>query len=333
MRALLSLGIFILILAHIPAFSDEPALERQQYQMGTYARVLIYGGSNEQADRAFSEISRLDNLLSDYNSSSEISEINRQAGKKPVNVSPHVSQILKISKQVAEETGGEFDPTIGALTIGVYRFGRDGESNITETEIERARSLVDYKLLTLDGDTAYLEKEGMMLDLGGIGKGFAIDKAAQALKEEGVTKAMVSLSGDIRVFGKDVTMGIKHPDREGSIAKFRTGTHDLAISTSGGYERTVTSDGKTYHHLIVPETGRPGEDFLSVTVLLKGNNTLADAYATALFVMGKERAVEFLAKHPEIGVFIVYPGGGTYHNKAFTELTKDIKVDKNMSAN
>jgi len=295
--------------------------------MGTRARVTIYGGTHQDADRAFSTIKALDNLLSDYNPGSEISEINRQAGKTPVTVSPDVTQILRTSKELARETEGGFDPTIGALTIGVYRFGREGGSKISEKEIERGRALVDYRRLIIKGDTVYLEKEGMMLDLGGIGKGYAIDKAVEALKEGGVTKGMVSLSGDIRVFGSDIRMGIKDPGKDGAIAEFRTGAGDLAISTSGGYERSVTSAGKTYHHLIVPETGRPGEDFLSVTVVLEGNNTLADAYATSLFVMGKHKALEFLAKHPEVGVFLVFPGGDTYYNEAFTKLTADLRVD------
>lgn len=322
---LLSLLIFTLI-SSVPSLA-ETVIEREQFHMGTYARVLIYGGTNQDADRAFSEIKKLDNLLSDYNPGSEISEINREAGKRPVNVSPDVTQILKISKKLAEETGGVFDPTIGALTIGVYRFGREGGSHVSEKEIESGKSLVDYSRLIVKGDTVYLEKEGMMLDLGGIGKGYAIDKAVEALKDEGIKKGMVSLSGDIRVFGSDIRMGIKDPNRDGTIADFRTGAGDLAISTSGGYERSVTSDGKTYHHLIVPETGRPGDDFLSVTVLLEGNNTLADAYATSLFVMGKEKAFEFLANHPEVGVFIVFPNRGTYYNKTLTKLTTNLRVD------
>lgn len=332
MRVSLLLVIPILIFSGISAFSDEAPLERQQYHMGTYARVLIFDATAKQADRAFSEIGRIDNLLSDYKPSSEISRINTRAGKQPVKVSPDVTRILTISKQVAAETEGEFDPTIGALTIGVYRFGRDGESKITEEDIKSAKSLVDYNDLTIEGDTVYLEKEGMMLDLGGIGKGFAVDNAVEALKQEGITKGIVSLSGDIRVFGHDVTMGIKDPGGEGAIAEFQTGSRDLAISTSGGYERTVTSDGKTYHHLIVPETGKPGQDFLSVTVLMKANNTLADAYATSIFVMGKEKALEFLEKHPKVGVFIVFADGDTYLNKGFQDLTKDINVSSNTSA-
>lgn len=319
-------SIFLIFVFTQIAYSDEALVERQQYHMGTYARVLIYGGTNEQADSAFEEIKRLDDLLSDYKPESEISRVSSSAGDTPVKVSPEVIDILTISKEVAEETGGEFDPTIGALTIGVYRFGRENKTDITEENIETARGLVDYKKLELTDSTAYLEDQGMMIDLGGIGKGYAIDKAAAALKNEGVTEAIVSLSGDVRVFGKDVPMGIREPSGKGAIATFRTGAQDLAISTSGSYERKVSSKGKTYHHLIVPESGWPGQELLSVTVIMPGNNTLADAYATSIFVMGKEKALKFLNKKPDIGVFLVYADGTSFYNKAFTESTKDLRV-------
>lgn len=320
------LSIFLSVIFPQISNADEPVVERRQLHMGTYARVLIYGGTNEQADSAFLEIKKLDDLLSDYNPDSEISLINSEAGKKPVHVSPETLEILTISKEVSKKTRGEFDPTIGALTIGVYRFGRENKTKITDKNIEKAKRLVDYRRLNLTEDTAYLEKEGMMIDLGGIGKGYAIDKAAEALKGKGVTEAIVSLSGDVRVFGKDVPMGIREPSGKGAIATFNTGVQDLAISTSGSYERKVSSSGNTYHHLIVPESGWPGQELLSVTVVMPGNNTLADAYATAIFVMGKERALEFLEQNPEIGVFLVYADGTAFHNKAFSEYTRDLKV-------
>lgn len=316
----------LLLVCFQAAHAQDDYIERQQFQMGTYARVLIYGGENRQADGAFEEIRKLDALLSDYNPNSQVSRISKNAGKEPVKVSPEVIEVLRASKEAAAETGGEFDPTIGALTIGVYRFGRDGRTEITEEGIERAKGLVDYRKLVLTEDTAYLEDEGMMLDLGGIGKGFAIDKAAEALKEEGVTRGIVSLSGDIRVFGEDIPMAVRDPSGRGVIASFRTGAQDLSISTSGGYERRVSSKGKTYHHLIVPGSGWPGQELLSVTVVMPENNTLADAYATAIFVMGKEKAQEFLEKKPGVGAFLVYADGTTYYNEAFTELTKDLKV-------
>lgn len=301
-------------------------IERVQYHMGTYARVLIEGGSNEDADAAFARIGELNRLLSDYDPKSQVSGITRMAGREPVTVSPDVIEVLKTSVRVAEETGGAFDPTIGALTIGVYRFGRENAAAPKDEDIERAKSLVDYKALSIKGDSVYLEKEGMMLDLGGIGKGYAAEKAALVLKSRGVKEGMVALSGDIKVFGHDTEMGIRDPSSEIPIVSFKTGKGELAISTSGGYERVIDPGGKSYHHLLVPKTGLPGRDFLSVTVVLAGDAALADAYATSIFVMGREGAKNFLARHPEIGVFLIFADGTTYYNRTLPGLVQNLKV-------
>lgn len=322
------LGILAFTIFVLPALGSdrESVIERVQYQMGTYARVLIYGGTNADADAAFLRIKELDELLSDYDPASEVSEISRMAGKAPVKASPDTIDVLKEAVYVSGETDGAFDPTIGALTIGVYRFGRDGGRVPGDEEIAKAKSLVDYRDLKIEGDKVYLERKGMMLDLGGIGKGYAVEAAVRTLKRRGIKKGMVSLSGDIKVFGDDVEMGIRDPNGEGTIASFHTGAAELAISTSGGYERVIDPGGKAYHHLLVPSTGKPGRDFLSVTVILDGDSALADAYATALFVMGKEKALSFLKKHPEIGVFMVLPGGETYCNDRMRSLVRGLKT-------
>jgi thiamine biosynthesis lipoprotein len=301
-------------------------IERVQYHMGTYARVLINDGNNADADAAFLRIKELDGLLSDYDPESEVSEISRMAGKNPVKVSPDVIDVLKEAVYVARETDGAFDPTIGALTIGAYRFGRDRAGPPADDEIRKAKSLVNYRDLRIDGDKVYLERGGMRLDLGGIGKGYAVEEAVRVLKQRGIKRGMVSLSGDIKVFGDDIEIGVRDPNGEGMIASFHTGTGELAISTSGGYERVIDPGGKAYHHLLVPATGRPGRDFLSVTVILDGDSALADAYATALFVMGKENALTFLKKHPEIGVFIVLPHGEIHYNDRMKSLVRGLEA-------
>jgi len=294
--------------------------------MGTYARVLIYGGNNKDVDAAFSEIKKLDNLLSDYNPKSEISEINNMAGEKAVKVNPQVIEVLEIAKNIASETGGVFDPTIGALTIGVYRFGRESDDEPNIENIDKAKSLVNYKDLIIDGDSVYLKRKGMMIDLGGIGKGYAVEKAVTVLKERGIKRGVVSLSGDLKVFGNEMEIAIKNPGSPRAIATFTTGGHNLAISTSGSYERSVNVKGEVYHHLIVPESGKPGSDFLSLTVVLEGSSTFADAYATALFIMGRDKALDFLKEHPEIGVFIVFPDKKIYYNQTFSDLVNNLKI-------
>jgi len=308
----LIISIFICISCEGSPHNLEP-IERVQLQMGTYARVLIYGGNNKDVDAAFSEIKKLDNLLSDYNPKSEISEINNMAGEKAVKVNPQVIEVLEIAKNIAFETGGVFDPTIGALTIGVYRFGRESDDEPNIENIDKAKSLVNYKDLILDGDNVYLKRKGMMIDLGGIGKGYAVEKAVTVLKERGIKRGVVSLS-------------IKNPGSPGAIATFTTRGDNLAISTSGSYERSVNIQGEVYHHLIVPESGKPGRNFLSLTVVLKGSSTLADAYATALFIMGKDKAIEFLDNHSEIGIFIVFPDKKIYYNQTFSDLVNNLKI-------
>jgi len=315
--------------AHSPR-NLEP-IERVQFHMGTYARVLIYGGNDRDVDAAFSEIKKLDNLLSDYNPKSEISEINNMAGEKAVKVNPQVIEVLEIAMNIASQTAGVFDPTIGALTIGVYRFGREGDTEPNIENIDKAKCLVNYKDLIVDGDYVYLKRKGMMIDLGAIGKGYAVEKAVTVLKERGIKRGLVSISGDLKVFGDKLEIAIKNPGTPGAIATFTTGASDLAISTSGSYERSVDIEGVVYHHLLVPESGRPGIDFLSLTVVMEDSSTLADAYATALFIMGKDKAFEFLSSHEGIGVFIVFPDKNIYYNAAFAKLVSNLKVEEDKS--
>ena len=311
--------------------NDSVPIERVQLQMGTYGRVLVYDGSNEDIDAAFAKIKELDNLLSDYNPESEISEINKNAGVSPVGVDPQVIEILEIAKNVAYQTNGVFDPTIGALTIGVYRFGRGSNVYPSTDDIEKARSLVNYKDLIIEHDSVYLRKKGMMIDLGGIGKGYAVQSAVDVLKEMGVRGGVVSMSGDLKVFGHKAEIAIQEPDGQGAVAAFTTGRSDLAISTSGSYERSVNVNGEIYHHLIVPKSGKSGEDFLSLTVVMQGSSTLADAYATALFVMGRKKAFEFLDGHDEIGAFIVFPDKTTYYNKTFINFVDGLNIEEDSS--
>lgn len=195
-------------------------------------------------------------------------------------------------------------------------------------EIDDAKRLVNYKDLIIDGENVYLKNKGMMIDLGGIGKGYAVEKAVGVLKSRGVTSGVVSLSGDIKVFGHEAEVAITDPGMDSSIAAFTAGSQDLAISTSGSYERVVNIDGESYHHLIIPENGKPGSDFLSLTVVMNGNSAFADAYATALFIMGKDKAFEFLKVRPEIGVFMVFPDRTIYHNAAFAYLVDNLEIKK-----
>lgn len=326
-NAVLNAAIPLLFILCVTASSTETGvIERSQYHMGTTASILIEGGTNEDADEAFNEIKSLDDILSDYKPESQLSRVNRMAGVSPVRVSDSLIEVLNDAITVARQTDGAFDPSIGALTIGVYRFGRDSGSPRDLEKIAEAKRLVDYRNISISGDQVYLRKKGMMLDLGAIGKGYAVQKASDVLMSRGIKSGIVSLSGDIKVFGRDIEIGIRDPSGAGLFATFRTGTGNLAISTSGGYERSVDIEGRSYHHLLVPGTGEPGSDFLSVTVVMPDNNTLADAYATALYVMGNSKAMEFLKERGDVGVIFIYPDGAIYANRAFYNLVHDLRI-------
>lgn len=294
--------------------------------MGTYARIILYDGTNEDIDDAFSEMRHLEGLMSDFDQSSELSRINRYAGKRLVDISNELKEVLEASIEVARETRGSFDPTIGALTIGFYGFGREDSKARRYTDLNEVKKLVDYRLLHLYDHKAFLEKEGMMLDLGGIGKGFAVDKAVDVLKRRGVTRGSVSISGDLRVFGKDQIIYVKHPRGEGFIASFTNGGRDLSISTSGDYERKAKVGGKIYNHILVPQAGSSGNDFQSMTLVMEGNSTLTDAYSTALFAMRRKMAIDFLENHSKVGAFMVFSDGVTFYNNKFEELVKDFRL-------
>ncbi|MGB7291060.1 MAG: FAD:protein FMN transferase [Thermodesulfobacteriota bacterium] len=321
--------IFLLLCLYLGMLSgclSEKPLDRVQFLMGTHARIVLYNGTNDDIDDAFSKMRYLEGLMSDYDQKSELSRINRYAGKNLVDISDELKEVLEISIEVARETEGAFDPTIGALTIGFYGFGREDSTPRKFNNLNEVKKLVDYRLLSLHDNEAFLEKEGMMLDLGGIGKGFAVDKAVVLLKKRGITKGSVSISGDLRVFGNDQIIYVKHPRREGFIASFTNGEKDLSISTSGDYERRVNVGGKSYHHILVPEVGSSGNDFQSITLVMEGNSVLSDAYSTALFAMGRKRAINFLENHSKIGAFIVFSDGGIFYNERFEELVTGFRL-------
>jgi thiamine biosynthesis lipoprotein len=321
--------IFVLLCFNIGLLSgcfNERPLERVQFIMGTHARIILYDGTNEDIDNAFSEMRYLEGLMSDFDEDSELSRINRYAGKHLVHISNELKEVLEVSIGVARETQGAFDPTIGALTIGFYGFGRDDIKVRRFNNLNKVKKLVDYRHLRLHDNKAFLEKGGMMLDLGGIGKGFAVDKAVDMLKKRGVTKGSVSISGDLRVFGRDQIIYVKHPRREGFIASFTSGGKDLSISTSGDYERKAKVGGKIYHHILIPQVGSSGNDFQSITLVMENNSTLTDAYSTALFAMGRARAIDFLENHNKVGAFMVFSDGRVFFNKKFEELVNEFKL-------
>lgn len=292
-RAILLLtALFLLIPA--AGCAEDPPYIREIFAMDTVMRLTAYGPQGQEAvDAAVEEIYRLDALLSASSPSSEVSRLN-EAGGGPL--TKDTASLLRSSLSVWEATGGLFECTIYPL-MELWGFST-GEYRVpSQEELQAALPLADSSLLRLQGDSLAVAP-GQRLDFGGIAKGYAAGRVMEIFSAHGVRSGLVSLGGSIQTLGTKPDgslwrIGIQDPDaaRETFLAVLEV--RDLAVVTSGGYERFFEQDGETYIHILDPRTGRPAEsDLLSVTVL-SPDGVLADALSTALFIMGREEALAF----------------------------------------
>ena len=288
--------------------------------MGTFARVVVVTPDRNTANRcieaALAEIHKVDELMSDYKSDSEISEVNRDGFRRAVKVSESTYQVLKKSVEISKLTDGAFDITVGPL-VDLLRWAEKKDVTPGEDEIAQAKAKVGFEKLILDekNRTARFAIDGMRLDLGGIAKGYAVDKAIEAMQKAGAIGGMVDIGGDIRCFGKPAggkkrwLIGLQDPNEpEELIATTRPllvlKLADAAVATSGGYRRFVLINGKKYSHIIDRKTGTSTEDLSSVTIIAN-NATNADALATAVSVMGAEKGLALIEKLPETEAILI----------------------------
>ena len=295
-----------------PTQSEPVVVKRAQMHMGTLVTITSVARSEAAAQAAatagFSEIHRLEQLLSTWIPTSELSRVNTSAGVKPVHVSPETMTVVQRAIQVAEMTDGGFNIAIGPAVDAWSVI--EGRRIPTESELEALRPLVDLQAVHADvrAQTIYLEKTGMRIDVGGIGKGYAADQAVDALRKAGAVAGVVALSGDIKTFGrlpggKMFPVGIQDPREEGSVLAW-IDLQDEAISTAGDYERFFEREGIRYHHILDPRTLQPARRCQSVTVIAR-EGVWADGLDTGIFVMGPERGMELVEQLPDVEAIIV----------------------------
>lgn len=247
---------------------------------------------------AFREMERLEAVLSERRSDSEVSALNRMAGKEAVRMGPEALELIKRSLYFSQESHGAFDITWAALRH-VWDFSQRPPSVPAKKEIKDLLRLVDYRKVIIDesSSTVFLKEKGMEIGLGGIAKGYIVGKAAAFLRANGAQGGLINAGGNMEAWGRKEngdawTIGIQHP-REGErllgVLKITEGS----ISTSGDYERYFIVEGKRYHHIINPRTGFPSEGCEAVTVLCS-NPTDADAVSTAAFILGPKKGLSFI---------------------------------------
>lgn len=291
-----------LVFAYASVFSEpeEPVItstQKTRFMMDTAVEIRAIGiDSAEAVDQAFAEIGRIEQLFSRHLSDSEISSINNQAGNW-VTVSPEVIQLIETSLEYCKLSDGAFDITLGNL-IELWDFGANENYIPNATEIEAVLIGVDYNKVSIDKERNAIKiPSGSMIDLGGIAKGYAVDRSRNVLRDAGIEHAMIFGGGDIATIG---TKGDGSPWRVG-IQDPRESTQLLGIIplinntivTSGDYERFFIKDGVRFHHILDPHTGYPARDVISVTIVADFAAD-GDALSTAVFVLGRKAGLELV---------------------------------------
>jgi thiamine biosynthesis lipoprotein len=301
----------------IPAQDEPVRYEASHDAMGTVFTIVAYGRDakylGEVANEIFEEIDRLDAQMSNYKPESEVSALNRQAARRAVIIEPALFALIEDSLRYSRETEGAFDITVGPL-MEAWGFFRGQGRVPTTAELARVIERVGYRHVRLDSGRREVrfDREGVELDLGGIAKGYAVDRAVEILRENGVTAALVS-SGTSSLYALGAPPGergwkvnLRDPLEAGKVGDV-VWLKDYSLSVSGNYEKFFTLQGRTYAHIMDPRTGRPVENMLATAVLAR-RTTESDALSTAFFVLGPRGSRRYLATHSDLAVIFYQPG-------------------------
>jgi thiamine biosynthesis lipoprotein len=268
-------------------------------------------------DSAVTEISRIEKLLTTFSDDSQTNEINRNAGIQPVKVDEEVFDLIARSLKISSLTQGAFDITYGSIDKSLWNFDVNMKQLPDAETARKSVRLINYRNVIMDAEntTVFLKEGGMRIGFGGIGKGYAADRAKQVLKERGVLSGVVNASGDLTTWGvqpdgKKWTIGIVNPDSVNEIFSYMD-ISDLAVATSGNYEKFVMIDGKKYSHTINPRTGLPVTGIKSVTIITT-NAEIADAMATPVMIMGIYVGLDMINQMKNIEAIIIDDNNNLY---------------------
>jgi thiamine biosynthesis lipoprotein len=283
--------------------------------MGSELRLTAWTTDETAAVSAFAavfaEFDRLEDLMSVWREGSDIQRLDAAAGEHPVPISREVQEVLRIAREVSEWTDGRFDVTFAALS-GLWKFDyQDKDYTIPDrAEVLKRLPLIDYRDLSLDerAGTAFLKRKGMRVNLGGIGKGYATDRAVEILRARGLRDFMIQAGGDLYAAGRrgdrSWRVGIRDPRGPADRSFAALDLSDSTFSTSGDYERFFIKGGRRYHHILDLSVGEPARGCRSVT-LVTGRAVIADALAKGVFVLGPEAGMALIERLPDVEGVIV----------------------------
>lgn len=317
MRSALLLAALLLVLVCPPARAEW--FKREQAIMGTRVAVELWADDPALAERAMGavmdEMRRTDELMSTYKPDSQLSQVNAHAFERPVPVDREIVEVVQRALEMSRLSGGAFDVTYASVG---YLYDYRAHRRPTDEQIAASLPGVDYRQVVVDAGEGTIRflREGVRIDLGGIAKGYAVDRSIEKLRALGISHAMVNAGGDTRLLGdrrgKPWVVGVRDPRNESRLVT-RLPLEDEAISTSGDYERYFEEDGVRYHHILVPGTGRPAKEVRSATVI-GADATLTDALSTTVFVLGVARGMALIATIAGVEAVVVDAEGRIYYS-------------------
>lgn len=321
---LMSLFLSIFISSAQKLYSESSILMGSSFEITVVAEDEDF--AKESLAIAKKEIIRIENLISSWDQKSETSRINRNAGIAAVEVSKELFDLIFRAQQISKLSSGAFDLTFAAIDK-LWNFdGRESEMPNPDT-LKASVFNIGYQLIELDEEslTVFLPKKGMKIGFGAIGKGYAADRAKQLLVERGVLGGIINASGDMNTWGtkpdgSSWTIGIVNPMNNKKVFSWFSLEHN-AVVTSGDYEKFTQINGRRYSHIIDPRTGIPSQGIVSCTVFA-GKAELADAIATAIFVMGVESGLFLIDQLPNIEAILIDDSGIIHRSK-------NIEIEEN----
>jgi FAD:protein FMN transferase len=293
--------------------------EREEAIMGTRVAVQLWatdpGLAGRAIDAVMADMHRTDELMSTYRPESQLSQVNAHAYARPVQVDADIIDVVEKSLEYSRLSDGAFDITYASVG---YLYDYRAHRHPTDAQITAALKGVDYRQLSVDREARTIRflRPGMRIDLGGIAKGWSVDRGVEILERLGIEHAMVNAGGDTRLLGdrrgKPWIVGIRDPRMEGAVVA-RIPLQDEALSTSGDYERYFEEDGIRYHHILVPGTGRSPGAVRSVTIIAP-TATHTDGLAKPVFILGVERGMEFVRRVGGVEAVIVDGEGRIFYS-------------------
>lgn len=269
--------------------------------------------AEKNIDKSVSEIRRIENLISEWNPETQISEVNRNAGIKPVKVDAEVFALTEKGIYFSQLTDGAFDISIVAMDK-IWKFDDSMNELPSEESIRNSVKNVGYQNIILDksNSTIFLKNKGMKIGFGSIGKGYAADKTRELMKSFGVKAGIINASGDISTWGTQPdgtpwAIGINNPFRDDAIAAVLY-LKENAVTTSGSYEKYAEINGKRYSHIMNPKTGYPSTGLTSVTVV-GSNATMANGFSTSIMVLGRKKGLRLIKKFPDYQYLLITDAG------------------------